>query len=172
MTDLRDHIRGDEDPMQRWLDWVPGFKGYRDREQRRDADRLVRQYLAGQLAECQARVRTLHGNLARDAKLGQMTALDSLEKRFEKLADLLRYADSGYSGWFDAVKIREQELDKLYAYDVSLKQFIGDVEAAVTALAEAPEAELPAALDKVAASLGELEHMIRNREQVAMELVP
>jgi len=172
MTDLRDRIRGAEDPMQRWLDWVPGFKGYRDRETRREADRLVRQYLAGLLAECQAKARTVMGAPAREAKLGPMNALDSVGKRLEKLTDLIRYADSGYSGWFDAAKVKEAELDKLYDYDISLKQFIGDVDAAVAALAEMPEDKLPEAIAGVQGSLDELEHMIRSREQVATDLVP
>jgi hypothetical protein len=172
MTDLRDRIRRDEDPMQRWLDWVPGFRGYRDRETRREADRLVRQYLAGLLAECHAKAHAAMGTLARESKLNQMTALDGLGKRLEKLMDLVRYADSGYSGWFDAAKVKEGELDKLYDYDLSLKRFIGDVDAAVGALAETPEERLPEAIAEVQRALDELEHMIRNREQVATDLVP
>jgi predicted aminopeptidase len=172
MSDLRDRIRRDEHPMQKWLDWVPGFKGYRERETRREADRLVRQYLAGLLAECHAKLQARMGALAREAKLEHMTTLDRLDRRLEKLTDMTRFADSGYTGWFDAAKIKEEELDRLYEYDVSLKQFIGDLDAAVTVLHDAPEAGIAEAAAKVESALDELEHMIKSREQVAADLVP
>ena len=40
MGDLRDRIQGDESPVERMLDWIPGFKGYREQTQRREADRV------------------------------------------------------------------------------------------------------------------------------------
>lgn len=172
MGDLRDRIRRDEAPAERLLDWVPGFKGYRERETRREADRMVREHLVGLLEQSHARVRALTGGLAKQAKLKQMTALDSLGKRLEKLTDLLRYADSGYTGWFAAAKIKEDELDRLYEYDVSLKQFIADVDEAVGELESVAEDEMAAAISGVESSLDELDHMIRNREQVAADLVP
>ena len=172
MGDLRDRIRGDETPAQRLLDWIPGFKGYRERETRREADRMVRQHLVGLLEQSHARIRSLTGDLAKQARLKQMTALDSLGKQLEKVTDLLRYADSGYTGWFSAVKIREEELDRLYEYDVSLKQFIADLDAAIEQLEAVGEDEMAGAVSGVESSLDQLEHMIRNREQVAGQLVP
>jgi len=172
MADFRDRIRRDQTSYETWLDWIPGFKGYRERESRRDADRLVREYLVRLLAEVQAKVRRATGDLAKQAKLTQMGALDSLGKRLEGLTDRLRYADAGYSGWFDAVKIKEDDLDRLYDYDLSLKQFIADLDAAVAELAALPEGEMAKGLDKVHTALDELDHMVKNREQVVLQLVP
>lgn len=172
MSDLTDRIRGDESPMQRILDWVPGFKGYRDQQQRREGDRLVRDHLVSLLSESHDKVRKATGDLAKQAKLKHMSALDSISKRIEKLTDLIRYADAGYSGWFAAVKIKEDELDRLYEYDVSLTQFIGDVQAAVEEVMSASEDDLADAVGKVDDSLDELEHMVKNREKVALDLVP
>jgi hypothetical protein len=95
-----------------------------------------------------------------------------VSKRLEKATDLLRFAEGGYSGWFAAVKINADDLDRLYDYDVSLKQFIADLDAAVGELSGTGDEQLGPALDKVSAALGELEHMIANREQVATQLVP
>jgi len=172
MGDLRERIEGDETPVQRLLDWIPGFKGYRQQDQRREADRMVRDHLVELLAEAQAQIRSATGKLAKAVKLKQMSALDSLGKRIEKLTDLIRYADAGYSGWFAAVKIKEEELDRIYEYDVSLKHFIGDVQAAVAELVALPEDDMGPAIDNVNTALDELEHLIKNREQVALGLVP
>jgi len=172
MSDLRDRIKGDQSSLELLADWIPGFKGYREQELRRDADRMVREHLVSLLVEVHGKIRRATGDLAKAARLKQIGPLDSLGKRLEKLTDTLRYADAGYTGWFAAVKVKEADLDRLYEYDVSLKQFIADVDAAVTALVALPEDEMPGAVDKANASLDELEHMIENREQVALNLVP
>ena len=172
MSDLRDRIKRDQSSFELLLDWIPGFKGYREQELRRDADRLVREHLVGLLADVHAKVRRATGDLAKKARLKQIGLLDSLGKRLEKLTDMIRYADAGYTGWFAAVKVKEADLDRLYEYDVSLKQFIADVDGAVTALVALPEDEMPGPVDKVNEALDELDHMIKNREQVVMDLVP
>jgi len=172
MSDLRDRIRRDENSFQRLLDWIPGFKGYREQEMRRDADRLVRDHLVGLLADTHGKVRRAAGDLAKTARLKHIGAIDSVSKRIEKLTDMIRYADAGYSGWFAAVKVKEEDLDRLYDYDVALKQFIADLDGAVTELVALPEDDMPGGLDKVNAALDELDHMIKSREQVAMDLVP
>jgi hypothetical protein len=172
MSDLRDRIRGDENSFQRMLDWIPGFKGYREQELRRDADRLVREHLVDLMAGVHTKVRRATADFAKGAKLKHLGALDSVGKRIEKLTDMIRHADTGYTGWFAAVKVKEDDLDRLYDYDVALKQFIADLDASVTEAVALPDDELPGGLDKVAGALDELEHMIEGREQVAMDLVP
>jgi hypothetical protein len=172
MSDLRDRIKQGQTPLQQWLDWIPGFKGYREQGMRRDADRLVREHLAGLLVDTHGKVRRAAGDLAKKARVKHLGEIDSVSKRIEKLTDLIRYADAGYSGWFDAVKVKEPELDRLYEYDVSLKQFIADLDAAVGELVALPEDDMPGGLDKVNTALDELDHMIKSREQVALDLVP
>ena len=139
---------------------------------RRDADRLVREHLVGLLAETHGKLRKATGDLAKQAKLKHMTVLDGIGKRIEKATDLIRHADTGYAGWFAAVKISEAELDRLYDYDVALKQFIGELDGVVTELTTAPDEQLPGTAAKVTAALEELDHMIDNRRQVALGLVP
>ena len=172
MSDLRDRIKGDQSSLELLADWIPGFKGYREQELRRDADRMVREHLVSLLAEVHGKIRRATGDLAKAARLKQIGQLDSLGKRLEKLTDMLRYADAGYTGWFAAVKVKEADLDRLYEYDVSLKQFIADLDAAVTELVALPDDQMADALGKANGALDELDHMIKNREQVAMNLVP
>lgn len=99
---------------------IPGVAGYRERESRRETDRRVREFLAGRLDEGRAGLNALR-NLATDA--GQLKALDAigkLDRILQKSVSSLRYADYGFSGLFDQMKIREAELDQVYAYDAAL----------------------------------------------------
>jgi hypothetical protein len=99
---------------------IPGVAGYRERETRRETDRRLREFLAGRLDEGRNGLNVLR-NWATDA--GELRALDAigrLDRALQKSVSSLRYADYGFSGLFDQVKIREAELDQVYAYDTAL----------------------------------------------------
>ncbi len=44
----------------------------------------------------------------------------------DRVSERINHADYGYSGFFDAVKVEERELDRLYDFDVRILE---DVEA-------------------------------------------
>ena len=48
---ILDKARAGENQLERLVNMIPGFKGYRDKELRRDADRVEREHIASQLEE-------------------------------------------------------------------------------------------------------------------------
>ena len=56
-----DKVSSDLDPFKKILSYIPGFKGYMERQKRRDADALLRQTIADrfeqQLCVCDVRWR-------------------------------------------------------------------------------------------------------------------
>ena len=106
--------------LERIASHVPGIAGYREREERRETDRRLREFLAARLDEGRGALNGLR-NRATDA--GELKVLDTigrLDRALQKSVSSLRYADYGYSGVFDQVKIGEAELEQIYAYDASL----------------------------------------------------
>ena len=117
--------------LERIASHIPGLAGYREREGRRETDRRIREFLAGRLDEGRAGLMALR-NQATDA--GEFKALDGigrLDRSLQKSVSSLRYADYGFSGVFDQLKIREAELDHICADDSSL---VTDVVALADAL--------------------------------------
>ena len=49
MDPILDKARGGQNILERLMNAIPGFKGYREQELRRDADRLQREHLAARL---------------------------------------------------------------------------------------------------------------------------
>jgi hypothetical protein len=138
---------------------VPGIAGYRERESRRDNDRRLREFLAARLDEARGAL-----DVARNAatSAGAMDALSSigrLDRTLQKSVASLRYANTGYSGVFDQVKIREAELEAIYAYDEAL---VSDV----VALAERLRAADAAALPELAAAAEGIDLKISRRREV------
>jgi hypothetical protein len=172
MADPQDRIRSDETAFQQLLETVPGFDGYREREIRRAADKLVREHLVAELDRVRDTVRATTAERARAADLDGLGELDRLERRLGKVRDNLRFADYGYTGFFDAVKIREEQLDALYEYDLSLRGQIAKCAEATSTLAGAQGPEhLRGLLKQAEAAVGELQTMVDRRGEVAAGLV-
>ena len=70
---------------------------------------------------------------------GQILWLDDVEAatmKLQKFIDRLKTATYGYAGFFDAVRVKEEELDRIYDFDLALAGQVDDVTAAVDALSE------------------------------------
>lgn len=106
--------------LERLADLVPGVKGYRDREGRRETDRRLREHMAGRLEEARDDLNLVRMKLRGEEGLDRLDAVGRLDLTLEECVASLRYSDQGYRGLFDQVKIGERELEKLYAYDEAL----------------------------------------------------
>ena len=162
MDDFKDQIlgkvTGDMDVFKKILSKIPGFNGYMERQSRRDSDKLIREAIFDRFRDMEGRVSRLQRDFISQ---GQIASIDDLEATAIKLrtfADRVRTATRGYSGLFDAVKIGEEELAKLYEYD-----------AAMLDLAD----EVSQAIDNVEASVGSdgLTAAIRHLESTAIRCI-
>lgn len=127
MTDLFARVTGDQDFVKKLASNIPGFQGYIERQNRRAADKLLRETVADRFDELYKRTSNIQVDLVSQ---GKITLLDDMEKaaiQLRTLADKMRTAAYGYSGFFDAVKINEGELANLYAFDASFFDLIEQI---------------------------------------------
>ncbi|MFO7946540.1 MAG: hypothetical protein R6V19_06990 [Armatimonadota bacterium] len=173
MADMRDRIRGDENWFQRLAESIPGFDGYREREIRRAGDRLVRDHLVKMLDEQRRRLEQLMGesgtsNIELTSKIGRT------QRHLTTLHDRIDHADYGYSGFFDAVKIDEEGLDRLYEYDVNLIEDVEQLGSNIDRLekTEMSDETFGEIVEDIDDQINALENKMRNREEIAQDLVP
>lgn len=110
--------------MEKFANIIPGLKSYRSHEFRRDTDKRLRDFLASRIDGIRKKTDDLSLELTNDRKIDLLDDIDNLNKKLRKIADMLRHASYGYTGVFDQVKMRDEELDRLYAYDVQLHESI------------------------------------------------
>ncbi len=135
MSDIQDpiyqRISEQMDPFKKILGKIPGFKGYMERQNRRDADKLLRETIADQFDRLWQRISAIQRDFISS---GEITYVDDLEAAAIKLrtfADRVRRATRGYSSLFEAVKINEAELEKIYAFDATLLDLAEEVGRAI-----------------------------------------
>lgn len=99
---------------------VPGFSGYKKREQRREADKIIRNFLHSKLQEARNDLQDIHTAVAKSEQSKELDRIDKLLAVFDGVSERVNHASYGYSGFFDAIKIEEPELDRMIAFDTQL----------------------------------------------------
>jgi hypothetical protein len=158
MDPILDKARGGQNQLEQLANAIPGFRGYRERELRRDADRLQREHLAARLEECKKALNEKANAATRSGDLGAINDIETARKRLDKLINRIRYADRGYSGFFDTVKVDENMLGRIYTFDLGLLEA---VEGIAQAAGAASVQDLIARIDVVDSSLGQREEVLR-----------
>jgi hypothetical protein len=131
MSDLFDRVTGHQDLFTKILAKVPGFSGYIERQNRRQADKILREAIADRFQEQWQRISGLQRDLIRQGELQFAGDLESAAIKLRQFIDRVRTAAYGYAGFFDAIKINENELAGVYQFDLQLLTLVEEISAAV-----------------------------------------
>ena len=134
MSELRDQITRGQNALKRLTARMPGFRGYIERNNRRDADELLRDTLASQGTALWDRLNDAQRQWVQEGQLQAAGALEGAARRWRTWIDRVRHAASGYAGWFDAVQVLEPQLDQLYQFDLKLFDVVDQARAQAEAL--------------------------------------
>ena len=155
MSDFFEKVSAQVDPFKKLLGYIPGFSGYIERQNRRDADKVLRDTVARRFEEYWGRASNLQVELVSSGMIKYVDDMEKAALALRTFIDKITTASRGYSGMFDAVKINEKELEAIYQFDVAFFT-LGD--------------QVGSALDNVEASLGDetaLPAAIRNLTSLA-----
>ena len=141
MTDLYQQISNQRGSFERLLERIPGFGGYLDRAHRRTADRLLRDHIAGLIAARIGRLVQIEKRLLDNGGLGYMSKTASIKTKLQTYHDRVKAAAPGYSGFMEAIKVGEDELNQLYSFDEAQVRYADRFDEALTALETAATKE-------------------------------
>ncbi|MDZ4671685.1 MAG: hypothetical protein SH821_12515 [Phototrophicales bacterium] len=118
MSDLYEKIVSSRGSFERLIARLPGFKGYQDKQARRTADRMLREYIAGEMDKRIDRLVRLE-KLILDMQGGMMymPRTRSAKSRIQLYRDKIFIQAPGYDGMWAQMKIGSEELEKIYAFD-------------------------------------------------------
>jgi hypothetical protein len=113
---------------------LPGFRGYKEKELRRESDKLVRNHLAQKISKGKDNVRSISQKIADKRYLDTLTDVDRLVAKMDRITEKINHASYGYSGFFDIVKIKEENLDRMIDYDNRLIDSVNVLTESIDAL--------------------------------------
>lgn len=116
-VDLRQTVDADRGVLKRLQLLVPGYRTYRQAEDIRAADSLLRLQVADKLKNAQATLNNARAALSNAGQFQVLMDLAPLLADLQRLEGEIRHAEQGYTGFSPAVRINPQQLDRLYEYD-------------------------------------------------------
>jgi len=170
MTDqIHDKVTSDMDPFKKILSYIPGFKGYMERQARRDSDKLLRETIADRFEQQWGRVSAPQRELIASGDIQYVDDLEAAAIKLRAFIDRVRRATRGYSGLFDAVKINEDELFRLYQYDSQMLTLSDEVGRAIDNVEAALGTDgMPAALRNLKTVSQQCVDVFDRREEVVI----
>jgi hypothetical protein len=112
---------------------IPGFRGYKEKELRRESDRLIRKHLYRRLSEAKSDLKDIFQKLSDRRFFEVLTDVDRLVAKFDRVAAKVNHASYGYAGFFNIVKVTEANLDRMIDFDNKLvddvEKIVNEVEA-------------------------------------------
>lgn len=172
ISDLFEKITGEERGLERLLDKIPGISGYMEKGRRREADAMLRRTIADRLDESRKHLGAVTEELGQDMikAIDHAEPLGRVNTRLTGLAAKIRVAPEGYSGFFDAVKVKEDDLARIYAFDEGMLLFSDEIEASVSMLEKAvqDDGDIKSAIRNLDGLVREADHKFNSRDEVIL----
>ena len=96
---------------------IPGYRGYAERDSRRNCDKLLRNKISSFLNDCESILNKRINEEIKNKQLSNLQDIEDCRKKINTLADKIKYAPYGESSFFANDLIKEDELEHIYRYD-------------------------------------------------------
>lgn len=151
MDQFFEKVKSQQDPFKKLASYIPGFSGYIDRQNRRDADKLLRDTVARRFEEQWKRASQIQADMVSNGMIAYVDDMEKAAIQLRTFIDKITTAPRGYTGMFDAVKINEKELESIYQFDFAFFDLAEQVGRALDNVEASlgDEAALPAAIRNV-----------------------
>lgn len=134
MADIRQRVDEDRGLLKKIQSFVPGFRGYRKREDLRDADRMLRAQIAGHLGSVRKDLENSRMLIAGGWNSKELELIGGLISQLKKVEGQVAHAETGYSGFVADIEVKEDQIYRLYDYDASMIDMIGQMRSSVDAV--------------------------------------
>lgn len=169
VKDLRlDNRQGMGAKLQELMKKIPGFEGYLEREHRRKADSVQREYLTKLLSAKKRTIQDIAAGLLESGDLSHMTALDGLTNTIDRINNRIRAAGSAGGNFFAMVEVNTELLDRIYEHDLALVIEIEALDEKISTLQRACDTNdnIKPAIAGVKSTLTELDGSLDSREKI------
>jgi hypothetical protein len=141
---------------------LPGFRGYKEKELRRESDKLIRNHIYLRLTEARRDLKETFQKLSDSQMHEVLTDMDRFIMRFDRVSQKINHASYGYAGFFDIVKVEESKLDKMIDFDTGLLDGVEKIVAEADGFRKEIAKQK---FEKTRDHLGSLEEMLESLEE-------
>jgi len=138
---------------------IPGYRGYAERDGRRNCDKQLRSILSSKLIECENTLVNRINEAITNSDKPLMRKIEVCRKLINTTQSKINYAPYGESGFFSDQQIKEDELMKIYHFDLDMAEVVCEIENII----------LEHNIEVIMKKLSELDNILRSRNQFIRE---
>jgi hypothetical protein len=173
--DVYSEAKGQMGLGERILAAIPGFRGYKEKELRRESDKLIRNHLYLKLSKSKRNLKSVFQKLSDRRYFDVLTDMDRLIAKFDRVASKVNHASYGYSGFFDIIKIKENNLDRMIEYDNKLveevESLMGDIDVFKTEVTKGETKNAKESIQNLVDKLEAFEEAFDKRQEVIIGVI-
>lgn len=109
------------------LSRIPGYTGYRDKENQRDEDKRIREAVASAVTAQVDRLNQYSAELSAEREFEHLSRIESLIGQIRLLGDRIRTASYGYGGIFTERSVDQIALDQLRQFDKAMEREVASL---------------------------------------------
>jgi hypothetical protein len=168
--DYLEKVRKERSLLEKIMGYIPGYRGYKEKELRRESDRLVRMEVVNRLKAAKTAFRRKFANPLLIQKLSSEDTFrfETLTARIDRVTQRIDRAVAGYAGMFDAIKVKEDKLDTVIEHDLSLIEKAEAIKADVEKVNELEPGkdDWRTAMDELISKVEELDGLVDKRSEL------
>ncbi|MCS7138628.1 MAG: hypothetical protein NZ873_01045 [Crenarchaeota archaeon] len=154
--------------------YIPGYRGYKQKEVRREADKLLRDFMVRKLEAARSGLKNVVREIADANAVELFKTLNRINAIMDRVINKVEHADYGYSGFFNLIKIHEDELDRILDYDYKLVGACDEISRLAVETSSAANAGsldvIPNLLKRLESKLVEFESAFSSREEAIVSI--
>lgn len=107
--------------------WIPGYRGYRQKNIRRDVDQEVRAQVVRAIDECKTILANIQRGVVDNGDVQMAKTVERVRTKTDTYLKNIESAEAGYSGIWEATKTLEDELEAVMEWDAKLLESADDL---------------------------------------------
>jgi hypothetical protein len=134
MSELYDRIISQKSGLEELVMKIPGFRGYQEKQARRTADRILRDYIAGEIERRIERLIKLEKKILDKVGMGHISKTRDAKQQMQIFHDKVKTAAPKYDGMWAQMKIGTEELERIYSFDEAMIRYVSQMDEALDAI--------------------------------------
>jgi len=158
--------------FEKIMKYIPGYRGYKEKEIRRETDKLVRGKVAAYVGSGIEKLGRAIRSTTEEKAFDKVKKMDRLNMMLTKITEKITHAPHGYAGMFDAIKVKEDDLDNLINFDASLTETAQKIDEACSSILKATKQgqfdSLDDSIGQVDTLTEQIESLLAKREETLL----
>ena len=170
MNDIGDVVKNDRSFLKKIELAIPGFRGYRKREDIRIADSMLRDYVAGILDDVERYAKDIRDTVSEAMLIDEIDDVGKIVNKISEIVSEVRHAEQGYMGLVGDYRVNDEQLNRLYEFDYALIEDANALRSLVKSISSQELSEMLQKLPELSSRLKDFDSKFRERRNYMLEV--